>query len=275
MMMPLAFTSCEKSFNNSAGQPIDIQTGIEVMTRAPQLDNTGKGSFTEGDIFTLTMATDTEHLQQTYTVGHTSLYWEDFAFKAEKVTFAGCYPNLETGGSLTYDFNIQESPDKDLLLAPAVEVPVYSKTVVMPFRHAMHKLVVKYISDGSYTQEELNEISTTLYAYTACTVDLGKGVIAKNSAKSPDNYATQHGKDIFWFVVPQSRDGVKLTLSLNDRTCEVTLPVQTSENQSITALEGGKVLTITLLVSSNGISFSNIAIYGWEEQGVVEGEIII
>lgn len=272
----LVFASCEKDSNDNTERRIDIRTDIEAMNRMPQLDNDGKGNFSTGDTFTLTVTGNANHTLKDYTVGQTALYWQDFNdIAADKVTFAGCYPGHTEDGSLTFKFNVTSATNADLLLAPAVEVPAYSKTVFMPFRHAMHKLVVKYTTDGSYTQEALHDISTTLYANTTCTVDLSKGIITEHSAEAPANYAPQNGTDVSWLVVPQNTDKVKLNISLNGQTCNFTLPETTTDGQQLTNLEGGKTLTLTILVSKNGISFGNIEIGGWEEQGSAEGDIIM
>lgn len=274
-MVSLAFTSCERSNDNTIERPINIQTGIEAITRAPELDNNGKGNFTTGDTFTLTITANTKHVQKDYTVGKTALYWHELGLEGNEVTFAGCYPSYEENENMTFKFNAQNSSNTDLLLAQAVNVPANAKTITMPFYHAMHKLIVKYTSDGSYTQDELNDISTTLYAHTTCTVDLSKGIIVNNSAEMPANYVSKNGKDIFWLIVPQSTNKVRLTITFKGQTKEFTLPTQTMEGQYITALESGKMLTITLQVSKNDISLGNIEIDGWKEQGNAQGDIIM
>lgn len=274
-MATVAFASCEKNIETSTRSQIDLLTGIEGMSRTPQLDGNGNGNFVTGDIFTLTVAASTKQVHKNYAVGETTLYWQDLGIEDSKVTFAGCYPNQAETAGQTFKFNAKSASYADLLLAPAVEVPANTKTIVLPFRHAMHKLVVKYISDGSYTQDELKEISTTLYANTTCTVDLTKGAIVSNSAETPANYATKNGTEVSWLAVPQSTGVVKLSISFNGQVKEFTLPAQTTEGASLAMLEGGKILTVTLQVCKDGISFGNVAIGGWEEQGSAEGDIIM
>ena len=145
----------------------------------------------------------------------------------------------------------------------------------MPFRHAMHKLVVQYVTDDAYATGALSGISTTLHAHTVCTVDMAKGAVAESSAKTPADYAAKNGENVSWLVVPQSRDGVKLTVTLDGQSREFTLPERTTEGQPLTTLDGGKTLSVTLRVSKNGITLEGTTIGKWEEQGSIDGEIEI
>ncbi len=279
MLLPaLVLAACDKE-DNAGEMPtdgrIEIVTGVEALTRAPQLDDTGAGNFRTGDTFTLTVSSNGKSVQKAYTVGSTTLYWQDLAMEGDKVTFAGCYPNHIGNGGSTFDFDAKNALDADLLLAPAVEAVKGAKSVAMPFRHAMHKLVVKYVSDDTYAAGALSGISTTLRAYAVCTVDLAKGAVAKNSAKTPTDYTAKNGKNVSWLVVPQNKDGVTLTVTLDGQSREFTLPATTTEGKPLTMLDGGKTLSVTLRVSKNGITLEGTIIGKWEEQGSIDDEIEI
>ena len=145
MLLPaLALAACDKD-DNAGTMPadgrIEIVTGVEALTRAPQLDDTGAGNFRTGDTFTLTVSSNGKSVQKDYTVGSTTLYWQDLGVEGDKVTFAGCYPNHEGTDDAAFEFDARRALDADLLLAPAVEVPKGAKSVAMPFRHAMHREV--------------------------------------------------------------------------------------------------------------------------------------
>ena len=271
MLLPaLALAACDKD-DNAGTMPadgrIEIVTGVEALTRAPQLDDTGAGNFRTGDTFMLTVSSNGKSVQKDYTVGSTTLYWQDLGVEGDKVTFAGCYPNHEGTDDAAFEFDARRALDADLLLAPAVEVPKGAKSVAMPFRHAMHKLAVKYVADDAYATGALSGISTTLHAHTVCTVDLTKGAVAESSAKN--------GENVSWLVVPQNKDGVKLTVTLDGQSREFTLPERTTEGQPLTTLDGGKTLSITLRVSKNGIILEGTTIGKWEEQGTIDDEIEI
>ena len=250
MLLPaLALAACDKD-DNAGTMPadgrIEIVTGVEALTRAPQLDDTGAGNFRTGDTFMLTVSSNGKSVQKDYTVGSTTLYWQDLGVEGDKVTFAGCYPNHEGTDDAAFEFDARRALDADLLLAPAVEVPKGAKSVAMPFRHAMHKLAVKYVADDAYATGALSGISTTLHAHTVCTVDLTKGAVAESSAKTPADYTAKNGENVSWLVVPQNKDGVKLTVTLDGQSREFTLPERTTEGQPLTTLDGGKTLSIIL-----------------------------
>ena len=279
MLLPaLVLAACDKEDNAGtmpADGKIEIVTGVEALTRAPQLDDTGAGNFRTGDTFTLTVLSNDKSVQKDYTVGSTTLYWQNLGIEGDKVTFAGCYPNHEGANATTFEFDVRSALDADLLLASAVEVPKGAKSVAMPFRHAMHKLVVKYVAVDTYATGTLSGISTTLRAHTVCTVDMAKGAVTENSAKTPADYTAKSGENVSWLVVPQNRDGVKLTVTLDGQSREFTLPERTTDGQPLTTLDGGKELTLTMTVGKDGINFSGMDIGGWDNQGSAEGDIIL
>lgn len=267
-------TACGKDDDtNYDNGRIELRTGIEALTRSPQLDGTGAGNFQAGDVFTLTLSDGSKSVQKTYTVGSTTLYWQELEVTGDEVAFAGCYPNYAADGGTTFSFDVTKALDEDLLLAPAVSATRGAGKVTMPFRHAMHKLVVKYTSDGSYTEERLNGIRTTLNACTVCTVDMLRGAVTDNSAAAPADYEARTGTEAAWLVVPQKVQGVKLSVALDGQSREFTLPETTSEGTPLTALDGGKTLTVMLRITKDGISVEGTDISGWENQGSIEDEI--
>lgn len=272
-MTALLAVSCETSDEYLTESPIQLLTGVESITRAPQLDDNGKGDFSQGDRLSLTVTNGEMHIRKDYAVGSTTLYWKDIDLEGESLTFAGCYPHYEGTGQTTFDFNAKEAADSDLLLAPAVTVQKGTATIRLPFRHAMHKLNVRYISDGSYTQDDLKGMETTVYAHTTCTVDLVRGTVTDQSFTAPEDYPAQQGATPSWLIVPQDSHGVQLKIAFQGKNCVFDLPAQTHEGQTITALESGKVLTVTLKVTKEGITLHTTDIGSWEEQGTIEGEI--
>ena len=72
-------------------------------------------------------------------------------------------------------FTVSPAEETDLLLAEAVQVGKDSEDAVsLVFKHALHKLVVKYVSDD-LTDAQLSEISTSVKALSSCGIDLAKG----------------------------------------------------------------------------------------------------
>lgn len=277
MLLPLlALTACGRDDTPGTQIPpgrINLVTGIEALTRTPQLDDSGAGNFRPGDVFTLTVSDEAQSVQRAYAVGSTTLYWQELGLAGDAATFAGCYP---TYGGSSFTFNVTKALEADLLLARAVPVTKGEATVRLPFRHAMHRLTVTYVSsDGSCTADALERIETTLHGRSTHTVDLTKGELAPDSAASPADYATLCGAEVSWLVVPQSRDDVVLTVSLDGRSRIFTLPERTTEGMPLLTLEGGKRLCVMLDVTRNDISIEGTDIGRWEEQGTVEGGIEI
>lgn len=261
--------------DNAEGRVVFI-TGIEAQTRSPQLDDTGAGNFQKGDLLTLTVSENGElRRRHAYSVDETVLYWRDFGISGKTASFAGCYPARDADGETSFEFRATNIPAEDLLLARAVTVEKGATKVSLPFRHALHKLVVKYVADDAYAPGALSGILTTLRAHTICTVDLAKGAIAENSATTPADYRAKNGECVSWLVVPQNKDGVKLTVTLDGQSRDFTLPETTTDGKPLTMLNGGKTLSVTLRVSKNGITLEGTTIGKWEEQGSIDGEIEI
>lgn len=275
LLPALMLFSCSKDSegrDDYEGQ-IEIVTGIEALTRSPELDGTGAGNFRTGDVFTLTVSDNIRQMQRLYEVGTTALYWQDFGNMDETVSFAGCYPVYEPDDDGCFKFEAAKTPAEDLLLAKAVQVAKGSAKVSLPFRHALHKLVVKYVSDGSYADEALNGVETTLLANASCRVNPVKGEIENNSATGKAAYPVLTGKEVSCLLVPQNKDDVSLAIKFAGKAHTYTLPDKTNEGQVLTELESGKMLTVTLRITGDGILFEGMDIGQWDQQGSIEGSI--
>lgn len=272
----IALSGCDKEEHggtNAAEGRIDLVTGIEALTRAPQLDGDGAGSFQRGDVFKYRVSDGSKSLYKDYTVGETTLYWQDLGLTGGEATFTGCYPPPADASGATFVFNAATAENADLLLAKAVTVAKGTAKITMPFRHAMHKLAVRYVSDGFYDDEAIKTVTTTLRAHSACTVDMERGAIRENSATTPADYRAATGNEASWLVVPQGKEHAALKVTFGNRTREFTLPDRTSEGEPLRTLESGRTLTVTLLVAKDGISFAGTDIDGWEGQGTVNDSI--
>lgn len=269
------------SNNDNKGQ-IDLRPGIEALTRSPHLETDGSGTFSDGDVFSLTVSAGSSYVEMTdYTMPSTPLSWEDLKLPDEtaEVSFAGCYPKHEDMGH-TFVFNVNDAQgeEKDLLLAPTVKVRVGNTAAIhLPFYHAMHRLVIKYKSTD-YTDEDLQAIQTALSGTAECLVDLTTGSVSEAESVTQESYAPQTGKEISTLVVPQEKSKVSLQIKIGNETKDYNLsklPQATSEGQDIRRLEGGKQLVIELNINKNSISVSGVTIQGWETQGNVSGDITI
>lgn len=154
VLFAMMTVSCEKSpvdkGTDETDRMIDIRTSIEALTKSPALDGNGEGNFSNGDIFTLVVSgSGFPNIDTSYTVGTTDLSWADLNLPedAGNVYFSGCYPvqGKAVDGILTF------------VVSPAENRPVAGRggasrensedAVSLVFKHALHKLVVKYVSD--------------------------------------------------------------------------------------------------------------------------------
>lgn len=105
-------------------QAISFTPGIKALTRSPQLEEDGSGSFSTGDTFTLYAHDNAEDFATfDYTIGTTELLWKNLTVATENGTvhFEACYPkHALTNG--TFDFKVTQDEAGDLLWATAPDV---------------------------------------------------------------------------------------------------------------------------------------------------------
>lgn len=248
------------------------ETALSRRTRAPQLDETGKGAFSDGDVFTLQAAPQSHPEAATaisYTVGNTDLYWSDIHTDSDKssVDFAACWPEqkLENGGFL---FDLNATSSRDLLWAFADNVPVGTEEPVeLIFGHAMHYLVINYTLDAALAADE---VTTECTAKSTCRVNLADRTL--DNSDSPKATFSATGNNVAFWLIPQKTADVQLNITAGGTTKEFDLSSIVTGSDY---LESGKRLTVNLKVKNGSIVIEGNTIMGWEDQGSVEGEIIM
>ncbi len=260
-----AVSSCKKDEMTA----IDIRTEIqgEGITKSPVLDDQGKGSFSNGDTFTLLVSNGNGEISPfEYTVGSTGLYWKDIETAEGNglYDFSACCPPAQTEkGIFTFDLN--DTPDRDLLIARTSAVQSGTGSpVTLTFRHAMHRLKVTYTSDM-----DIDGISTVCNGISTCEVNLPAGTLTAGTATSDFE---KTGKEAAFLLVPQKASGVTLTATVEGK--EYTF-VLSELKQDLENLEGGMQLTVAFRVKKDNITIDDITIEGWGNQGTIEGDIII
>lgn len=267
--------ACSKNENSATPpqtekNPITFTTHIEALTRAPHLGEDGSGSFSPGDTFTL-LAGDKNGQMLTfdYSVGATALKWSDLTFAQAdgSVDFAACYPQQKLNGK-QFEFTVSQDAAGDLLLAQAAGVSVGSqKPVALNFRHAMHRLVVKYtVKDPTLSASDIETLCTAL---NSCTVEPLAGKV--EAGKSTETF---QAKDLTasLLLVPQPAKGVKLEIRAGKASKSCMLNEVGSCPET---LEGGKILTVNLTIEGGSISIDGTTIEGWGSQGSIDDEIIL
>lgn len=274
----LAGCSNEETLPGKDDGVVRLQPSISALSRSPHLDTDGSGSFSPGDIFSLTISAGngSPFVRKDFAIGTTTLYWNDLNLpETEKeVSFAGCYPKIATDERVV-PFNVKDAVEKDLLLAPAVTVERNSdRQIPLPFFHAMHRLVVRYSSD-TFGSGELDAIHTSFRAVAECRVDMQAGKTAGADNPQVVDFPEQQGKEVSCLIVPQDKDRVTLTVVLNGLKETFRIPDSSIPGESLTYLEGGKQLIINLKVNKDGISIAGMDIQPWKPQGSIDGSVIL
>lgn len=274
VILTIAVSGCRKESRTSQ-QPerkINVLASVEPLSKVPQLDSDGKGTFSPGDIFSLAVSDGTSSYQEfSYSVGSTQLYWKDVTITPSdgKVVFSACYPEQTLSGG-AFVFDLAKADYKDLLLSRTTGIEFGTEsTVALPFRHAMHRLVLNYTVEDDLELPD-DGIETSCNAISSCTVDLLSGALDVNpSSKSA---FTAKGKSVGFILIPQNASDVSFEVKAGDIDRTFTLDELDPE---VTSLEGGHQLTVNMLIKEGKIIFGDSVIEGWGDQGTIGGEIIL
>lgn len=287
----IIYMSCDKNTPGSGSDPdradaIHISTSIgaaasEAELKSPDLDDSGRGNFTSGDVFTIfvskpgfkTVATD-------FKVGTTTMTWSGLGYpeSANPVFFSACYPPQAAGDDGTFIFNTANTEEKDLLLSAAKEVEMYTpETIDLSFRHAMHQLKIEFTSDD-FTDGELNAMRFECEARSECTVNALTGEVESAGEKKDVTPIT--GKQASVIIVPQKTMDVTITASIpGQEPYSVRLDsLLSSSGKPVENLESGKTLSISLNIDKEKheiILIESSTIEGWESQGSISGDITL
>lgn len=265
----LFLCGCGNEINDNTDNSINIVTSIssEDIARSPVLDETGKGNFTNGDVFSLAVSNSEKNcVLKDFIVGTSDFKWSDLNISSGngKLIFSACYPkqNIKNG---KFTFDLGTVDDKDLLLAQVEDVTINSEEpVYLNFRHAMHKLEIYY------NLEEEIDITTQCEALSACEVNMFENTVtAQNDKKT---VFTQSGKNISFLIVPQQTADVTMNITYGNKTKSYILNEIIKDYEQ---LEGGKRMELTLNVKNGDIQIENSTIGGWGNQGSVDGSIIM
>lgn len=286
VLLAAALVSCSKTRNQGPDVNPPVQddkkvnitatvSANEPVAKSPVLDADGSGNFSKGDVIGLLVSgKDGETSSLRYEIGGESLLWKDIDVTAAggKVDFAAVYPEQETTGSgFTFDLSgLASDEEKDLLLAGAAGIAEGSEeNINLVFRHAMHRLVVRYtVEDGI----DADAVQTSCSAVASCTVDmLTQTTVADYGSMSGFE---KDGKEVSFILVPQKSSSVTLKVT-SDGVVKTFVLGELSGASVPSDLEGGKQLTVEVKVSKGKIELGNVSISGWENQGTIGGEIIM
>lgn len=280
-MAALVLSACSnEEVSGTSKSELNIISTINPLKRAPQLDESGAGSFKSGDKNTLFFqSAENQHLLTfSYTYGE-KYYWMDLQLPQDtkNCKISACYPEVTASSPASFAWDVvKEKSNSDLLLAAPASAKTDSSTPVrLTFTHAMHKLVVELVADGtSISQEDLAQAELSCNNFMpVANVNLleGKAVSASGSLAKLDAVGAKSS-----FIIPaQAVGSIEINVKLGDRTASYKLSNCQVKKQPLTELLSGQSFKLKIQVSKNSFTIVGQNIAGWGNQGEFEDSIII
>jgi uncharacterized lipoprotein NlpE involved in copper resistance len=291
LLATLALAACNNDDDAPKSEQVDIRTTIcanadiadaDIGTRATIAPD-GSGTFDTGDELGLyAYAGATDYLtNSSYKVGETLLYWDELTM-AQAVTFSAYYPKAaDVADAAAYAFNAATASEPDLLVATSATAST-GETVTLDFRHTMHRLIVNITTNVSGWDAATARI-TLMGMNAAASVNILTGATTLGEAAEADgDYAPQTGAATTFIVAPQKvTTGANwLQIELGDKTFTYQVPAQYNKpdgggTETLSQLNSGETLTLTLNVRRDGVTLTSGAISAWDTQGSIDGEVTL
>ena len=282
-ILSLGLAACSSNDQDALQDDVtfSIAASIQGITRAPQLDATGAGTFANGDVNTLFFQNGNGALEKTFSYTHgNSYYWNDLGLDhpIDGLKVSACYPPADAANPQAYTWDVTSAKNltPDLLAAPATALKQnVTEQVNLKFNHLMHQFAVKLETDGtSVAPSSLNTAVLTLSQWLpAATINLLTAEVL-NATGAPTQKVLTGGKGSF-ILPPQSVGEIKLNVQVENHTQTFKLSDIQIDGKPVNRLESGKILSLTIKVSKESFTITGQTINGWESQGEANGEIII
>ena len=252
--------------------------GTILSTKAPSLDATGAGSFSEGDKISLFFNTAGLTIYSGYTFGEKN-YWNDLEIPSgtSSVSATGCYPAVpsETPDNFIFDCST-ENGETDFLAGEKVQVsPFLTQSIEMSFKHILHKLSVSLEASGDgISAEDLKGATVSCSGVLPkAAMNLLEGTAGKASG-TPHEFRKTGDKTHF-ITPPQATDDIKIKISVAGRDYTMSGQDFSVNGQKVTYLYSGQTLSVKIKVSKSSFSVIGQTIGSWTSQGEINGEIEI
>ncbi len=277
LIVTLGLTACSNEDEGINGPDVvQINSSINqsgTSLRANIDDYTGLGNFEDGDVWG--MFADASGIRvldnSTYTVGSTILYWSNLS-ETVPVTFYAYYPQI--AGTITdpttYIFNAASALNPDLLVAAPVTASK-GTNVSLNFNHVMHQLMIQLGGNVTEVGDVTSADISLLNMKSSAKVNLLTGAVDISGASGTSAYPVKTGGGVF-LVAPQNlttgADWIQITL--DGKTYTYKVPA------TITSLQSGKRLILTLTLKKGGNVGLTQAVVGWLNQTVdpIEEDVI-
>lgn len=256
---------------NQEGKAIAVSAQMYNFTKATDT------AFEEGDAIGLHVVTDRTYLNNakyTYTngalVGATTNYWyEDEELEADVLAY---YPYSTDGAYKAEGYPFAVKADQgvegayaasDLLIAATTSKPT-AEAVVLPFRHALSKIVVKI---NNLSSEVIENVYLT-NVYTAATFNLVEGTseVSGEVAIVKTAGVTANEEQAWTAIVVPQVDATPSIVVTTESDRQFTFNIAQA-----TTLSAGKVATANLTIAKDLVATEFSAeISNWESDGDLE-----
>lgn len=264
-------------------QPFLITSSIQgvSLSRAPHLDASGKGKFTDGDVNTLFfMGKDGRFIKDfSYTYGHT-YYWNDVQLKevGQELKVSACYPTVAAPNPAAFSWDVTDTSAATadfLAAAPATVQEGVTIQVPLQFTHLMHRFIVQLQADGTTVSDgDLAKTQVTISSFLPqAQINLLTATV-QGVAGLPAQLHTQ-GTEAHFILPPQAVGNIEVKIAVGERTQNFRLSDLKVGDSPLTTLESGKAFTLAVKVSKNSFSITGQSIDPWGNQGEANGEIIL
>ncbi|MDR1201045.1 MAG: fimbrillin family protein [Tannerellaceae bacterium] len=284
LIAAVAFTSCSQDDDVVTNDPNIVRFNASVdgrnMTKA-SIGWDGTGTFDNGDIWGIYGKITTPESwpldNEPYTVGTTTLYWDDISMD-KPVTFSAYYPAVGTiTDASAYMYNAVTATNPDLLVSTPVTASK-GETVNLNFKHVMHKLAFNF-DIGNAPGNILDIKYRLLNMKSTAFVNILDGTVDVTLSEGADAYPQ---KTIFEEVCVAPQDLTHGTdwieIELAGKTYIAKVPANLNSNNSThpTRLESGNRLIVSLTLKVNPdtgkteVSITTTQISAWESQGQID-----
>lgn len=264
-------------------QPFVLDSSIQgiSLSRAPQLDASGSGQFTNGDVNTLFFAhKDGRYLKDfSYTYGQT-YYWDDVQLNADgqALKVSACYPAVSVSNpeDFSWDVTAQSTSTADFLAAAPVAVQEgHTTQVPLRFTHLMHKFIVRLQADGTTVMEgDLVKARISIGCFLPqARINLLTATVKEAVGTHSETVA--NGAVADFILPPQAVGRMEVQITLGNCTQRFKLSELKVGDSPLTTLESGKAFTLAVKVSKSSFTITGQGIGPWENQGEANGEIIL
>ncbi|WP_455673553.1 fimbrillin family protein [Phocaeicola sp.] len=266
----LLLAACSKDDAPTTDTPVRIRTTI-APTYTPQTrvawnpGDDGSGAFTQGDeIYLGILDAQGKIAGRAYTIGKTTLYWEDLGSLANypPYTFYAYYPEDATTGN---SFNAATATNPDMLVATPVAGINKGDDVDLVFFHAMHKLVVN-LSTSVPGWDTKDARVTLLNMNAKVMVNVADAIVTPGDANNEKgNYPPRTGATTTHILAPQhlATGTPWIQIELGGKLFTYAVPATLDGGTPLTTLESGKMLTLNLNLTTDDVSLTTGEISGW------------